>query len=105
MTAAKFRSLALGLSGAIEAAHMGHPDFRVNGRIFASLGHPNEEFGMVGLNPVQQAELLEQAPTVFAPCAGAWGRRGATQVHLPSARVGQIRGALDMAWQNAISKR
>jgi hypothetical protein len=105
MTANKFRSLALSRPGVIESAHMGHPDFRVEGQIFATLGYPDEEWGVVKFTPAQQREFLKKAPGVFTPVSGVWGRRGATQIHLKPAKVTQARSALDMAWHNATSKR
>ena len=105
MTAQKFRELALKIPGAIEAEHMGHPDFRVNGKIFASLGYPDDAHGMVGLTPEQQAEMLKKEPDVFKPCAGVWGKHGATNVHLGSAKVGVIRAALKAAAQNRAAER
>jgi hypothetical protein len=102
MTAEKFRSLALSMPGASESAHMGHPDFRAEGKIFATLGYPDEKHGMVKLAPEEQKKFLKKAPEVFSPCKGIWGQRGATAVHLPSARVGLIRMALDAARRNVI---
>jgi hypothetical protein len=104
MTADKFRSLALSIAGAVESAHMGHPDFRIAGKIFATLGYPNEECGMVKLTPAQQQEFLQCSPEVFTPCSGAWGRQGATQVSLKPARVALIREALDVARQNVTAQ-
>ena len=104
MTIEKFRTLALSIPGAVESAHMGHPDFRLEGRIFASLGYPDERHGMVNLAPLQQKKFVEMAPEVFSPCAGAWGRRGATAVHLASARVSLVRAALKEAHRNVINK-
>ena|SRR5437773_5738869 len=104
MTATKFRSLALSFPGAFESAHMGHPDFRVEGKIFATLGYPDEKSGMVKFTPAQQKTFLKKAPGVFDPCSGMWGRRGATSVHLPSASISLVRAALDAAWQNAQSR-
>jgi hypothetical protein len=100
VTANKFRSLALSFSDAVESAPMGHPDFRVKGKIFATLGYPDEEWGVVKLTPAQQREFLKQAPGVFAPCSGVWGRRGATQIRLKPASVSLIRDAL--AWQGTM---
>ena len=77
MTAEQFRALALALEGATEGVHFGKPDFRANGRVFASLG---EARGMVALPPPEQEMRLEAAPEVFSPCAGAWGRNGCTYV-------------------------
>jgi len=104
MTVEKFRSLALSIPGASESAHMGHPDFRLEGRVFATLGYPDERHGMVKLASQQQKKFMKMAPEVFRPCAGAWGRRGATAVRLASARVGLIRAALEEARRNAIRK-
>ncbi len=83
---------------------MGHPDFRLQSRVFVTLGYPDERHGMVKLAPPQQEKFVKMAPEVFSPCAGAWGRRGATAVRLSSARVGLIRAALDEARLNAIGK-
>jgi len=77
VTANQFRRLALGLEGVVEAEHMNHPDFRVGGKIFASL-QPGLKKGMVSLSPEEQARFTQDAPTVFEPVAGAWGRGGAT---------------------------
>jgi hypothetical protein len=82
MTADKFRSLALEISGAIESSHMNHPDFRIDGKVFASLGYPDDDHGMVKLTPEQQRIFLKKAPSVFEPCAGAWGKQGSTSVDL-----------------------
>jgi len=100
MTANKFRSLALEIPGALESSHMDHPDFRLAGKIFASLGYPDDGYGMVKLTPEQQQTFLKRAPDVFAPCAGAWGKRGATSVCLRVASVALLRAALDAASKN-----
>ena len=105
MTADKFRSLALEISGAIESSHMNHPDFRIEGRIFASLGYPDEGHGMVKLTPEEQRVFLKKAPEVFSPCAGAWGRQGSTSVYLPAAKVDLLRAALEAASKNVASKK
>jgi hypothetical protein len=99
-----FRRLALELPEAIESEHMGHPDFRVGGRIFATLG-PEGTWGMVTLTPVEQAEWMEVAPRTFDPVPGAWGRKGATRVHLGPARALQVRQALRAAWRLRAPKR
>jgi hypothetical protein len=104
MTIDRFRSLALALPGAVESAHMGHADFRVEGKIFASLGYPDDGFGMVKLTPEQQRSFMKQAPSVFDPCAGAWGRGGATSVDLAAARVDLVRAALQAAAENVASQ-
>lgn len=103
MTADEFRELALSLTGATEMAHMGHPDFRAGGRIFATLG-PDEIWGMVKLTPEQQAVYLRSAPEVFSPAKGAWGRGGATLVTLKTAREVTVREALEAAWRNVTAK-
>lgn len=104
MTADKFRRIALGFPGAFESAHMGHADFRVAGKIFATLGYPDEGWGMVKLTPEQQRSLIQEAAAVFAPCSGAWGRKGNTSVHLASVKADTLRAALDSAWRNTVTK-
>ena len=84
---------------------MNHPDFRIQGRIFASLGYPDDDHGMVKLTPEKQRSFLKKAPEVFAPCAGAWGRRGSTSVHLAAAKVDLLRAALEAASKNGASKK
>src|SRR5262245_57037665 len=100
MTAQEFRKLALSFAGAIESAHMNHPDFRLQGRIFATLGYPDEHWCMVKLTPEQQCEFMERAPGVFQPCNGMWGQRGATNVNLDAARKGILKEALKAAAEN-----
>lgn len=101
MTVAEFRSLALALPEASESSHGGHPDFRVNGRVFASLGVPDDDWGMVALTPEAQAQQLAQFPGTFRPAAGVWGKRGYTCVHLASAEVPTVRKALVAAHETA----
>jgi hypothetical protein len=101
LTAEEFRSLALALAGAIESSHMGHPDFRANGRIFATL-HTNDTFGMVKLLPEEQRALMRSHPRVFEPSPGAWGRSGCTNVRLAVAGEAAVRGALLLAWQHVV---
>jgi hypothetical protein len=101
MTAGGFRKLALQLSEASEGAHMGHPDFRVRGKIFATLGYPDAGFGMVKLTPEQQEAFVDVEPAVFAPVKGGWGRGGATQVRLRAAKTKSLGLALTLAWRNA----
>jgi len=103
MTADDFRRLALSMQGAIESAHMGHPDFRANGRIFASL-HSNDTRGMVKLTPEEQREFLRASRAMFEPSSGAWGRQGCTNVLLSSADAATVRGAMILAWQAVASK-
>ena len=107
MTPEAFRELALELPEAVEASHMGHPDFRVGGKIFASLGPDgvHAPWGMVKLTPEQQAPLLASEPDAFEPASGAWGRRGATLVRLKKARVATVRRALALAWRNTAPKK
>src|SRR5262245_17192402 len=103
MTADQFRRTALALPGVVEAAHMNQPDFRVKGKIFASLGVPDECWGMVKLTPEQQRSFIERAPSVFKPCSGAWGRRGCTNVYLPSMENNVLSAALNTAFENLAS--
>ena len=100
MTEAEFRAAALKAPGAVEAAHMDHPDFRVSGKIFASLGYPDDGMGMVKLTPEQQRSFMKEAPEMFAPCAGAWGKAGATNVHLASAKKRVLNKILRVASEN-----
>jgi len=104
MTADKFRSLALEISGASESSHMSHADFRIGGRIFATLGYPDNAHGMVKLTPEQQRTFQHKAPGVFEPCAGAWGKQGSTSVDLARANVALVRAALDAASKNISTK-
>ena len=104
MTADDFRSLALSLPEASEGAHMGHADFRVGGKVFATLG-PKEEWGMVKLTPDQQALFVRTEPDVFEPFNGAWGKRGCTKVDIDSASEPAVRQALILAWRNTAPKR
>jgi hypothetical protein len=104
MTPNQFRSVALGLPEASEGAHMDHPDFRVRGKIFASLG-PEGDWAMVKLTPDQQASLVRAEPRVYEPFAGAWGRRGSTKVRLAAAKRASVERALIAAWRNTAPKR
>jgi hypothetical protein len=104
MTAQEFRRLALGLPEVSEQSHMKHPDFRVQGKIFATLG-PGEKWGMVKLTPEQQEAVTRAHPAVFQAFDGAWGRRGATKVTFDAAVKSIVRPALVMAWRNTAPKR
>jgi hypothetical protein len=104
MTSAEFRTLALSFPEAVEFAHMNHPDFRVGGKIFATLG-PDESWGMVKLTPDQQTLFLRTAPALFEPASGAWGRRGATIVQLRAADELTVTQALTAAWRNTAPKK
>src|SRR5437667_3198561 len=94
-----FRRIALRMVDAIEGAHMGHPDFRVNGRIFATL-HPDHQWGMVKLTPDQQQKFVRENPSTFVPENGAWGRQGCTSVRLDSVDEDTLEEAMTLAWQN-----
>jgi len=104
MTTDEFRKMALEIPTAVERLHMNHPDFRVAGKIFASLGAPDESWGMVKLTPERQRAFIEKAPEVFKPCSGAWGRQGATNVYLAAAKASLVRAALDAAAKNVASR-
>jgi hypothetical protein len=105
MTAAEFRRLALSFPESLESAHMEHPDFRVGGKIFATLGYPSAGWAMVKLMPDQQRDFLRADAEVFVAVKGSWGRRGATNVRLKAARKAGVREALAAAWRNAAPKR
>ena len=98
MTPDAFRALALQLPGAIEDSHMGHPDFRVNGRIFATLG-PKPDHAMVKLPPDEQQDCVRRHRDAFEPISGAWGARGATRVFLSAAEEETVKRALTSAWR------
>jgi YjbR len=97
MTADDFRKLALSFPDAAEGRHMHHPDFRVRGKIFATLGYPDERWGTVMLSPEQQQEFVSDAPKVFVPAKGAWGRAGATTVNLRAVTKAVLLPALEAA--------
>ena len=104
MTAEEFRDLALELPEAIESSHMNHPDFRVGGKIFATLW-PDEDWGMVKLTREQQAMFVRSHSGMFQPVKGGWGQRGATRVILSAAKKNRVREALQLAWRNTAPKR
>jgi hypothetical protein len=101
MTPDDFRKLALSFPETEERAHMNHPDFRVAGKIFATLGYANTDRAMVKVTPLEQEMLVQAEPSVFTPETGAWGRQGCTRVCLKAAKVTTIRRALAAAWQLA----
>ena len=103
MTPSEFRKMALALPEVVEAAHMKHPDFRVGGKIFATLGAPGLEWGMVRLSLDDQELFLSIDPEGFQPAAGAWGRQGCTNVRLDAANKTAVRDALAAAWKHRIS--
>ncbi len=104
MTADDFREIALSMNGATEGSHMGHPDFRANGRIFATL-RPAEQKGMVKLAPEEQRQFMREYPKMFEPSSGAWGRQGCTDVKLAAANRATIRGAMVLAWEAVLAKK
>ena len=103
MTPARFRRIALGMPGAIEREHMEHPDFRANGRIFATL-YPDGDRGMVKLTPDQQQAFVRAHPHAFEPASGAWGRQGCTTVVLARVDEETLGEAVTLAWQNAVGQ-
>ena len=105
MTAADFRRIALSLDGAEEGSHMGAVDFRVGGRIFATLASVKEGFGNLMLTPEIQSEFVADAPDVFLAVAGGWGRMGATHIRLAKATREVLTGALRTAWQVRVEKK
>src|SRR6478672_6124380 len=98
MTANDFRKLALSLPETEERAHMNHPDFRVAGKIFATLGYPDKTRGMVKLSPEEQHYFSKDYPDVCTPVRGVWGRGGATSVHLEAAKEEILPKAIQAAW-------
>ena len=103
MTENEFRRLALKLPETSEVGHMGHPDFRVRGKIFATLGYPSSGWGMVKLTPDQQ-DVFIHLDAAFVPAKGAWGLRGGTTVSLKAAPKAMVREALLAAWRNTAPK-
>ena len=99
-----FRRVALAFPGAEERSHMGHPDFRVGGKIFATLGSPDDGWGMASLWPEQQELAIAAEPDAFKPAAGAWGRSGSTLVRLDAVSEEWLERALDWAWQKRAPK-
>jgi hypothetical protein len=104
MTADNFRKLALALPGAEEGAHMNHPDFRVGGRIFATLGYPRTGWAAVAVTPEDQAVLVALKPRAFIPVKGKWGEQGATNIVLRYASIPAVRDALEAAYEARVRK-
>ncbi len=104
MKASDFRRIALSLEGAEESSHMGAPDFRVGGRIFATLASQKQGYGNLMLTPEQQADFVGEAPEVFLPISGGWGRMGATHIRLAQASEDVLTGALQTAWKLRVEK-
>jgi hypothetical protein len=105
MKATDFRRIALSMPETIESAHMEHPDFRVGGKIFATLGYPDQSHGMVILPPEEQARVVRTYPTVFAPAKGAWGRSGSTSVRLDAIDGPALKRIMEIAWRKRAPKR
>lgn len=105
MTPEAFRKLALQLPEASEDEHMGHADFRVGGKIFATLGYPSADLATVLLTPEEQASFVTADPATFLPVKGGWGRRGSTHVQLKAAVQKRVREALLAAWKRKAPKR
>jgi hypothetical protein len=104
MDADDFRRIALSLEGAEESSHMGKPDFRVGGRIFATLASADQGYGNLMLTPEQQAAFVQELPEVFVPIAGGWGRMGMTHIRLAAAKEEVLAGALCSAWKLRLEK-
>ncbi len=105
MKAADFRRMALGMPEAVEGSHFGNPDFRVGGRIFATLALEHEGYGVLVLTPDEQAGMVEDEPEVFSPVPGGWGQQGATRVRLAKVTPDILKGALRTAWRRRAPKR
>jgi hypothetical protein len=104
MKIADFRRIALSLPGAEESSHMGQPDFRIGGRIFATLASAKQGYGNLMLTIEQQQAFVEEAPDVFLPIAGGWGRMGMTHIRLEAAQEDVLAGALHTAWKLRVEK-
>jgi hypothetical protein len=104
MTGRQFRRLALGLPEVTESAHFDHPDFRFRNKVFATLGYPDQRWGMLKLSREEQNELLRRSPEVFRPAAGAWGRSGSTVVILSGITTADFRPILRQAWENVAAR-
>jgi hypothetical protein len=104
VTPQTFRQIALSFADAEERDHQHHPDFRVKGKVFATLGYPDTEWGMVKLTPDEQYAYMKIEPEAFQPAAGAWGKGGSTLIKLAKVKKATLRDALESAW-SAMSKR
>lgn len=105
MTTTEFRKMALSFTEAVEASHMSHPDFRVGGKIFATLGYPDEEHGVLKLSPQEQQKMISEWPAAYSAAKGAWGRRGHTQVLLSAIDPDTLHSAMTLAWRNTAPRR
>jgi hypothetical protein len=104
LNAADFRRIALSFEGAEEGSHMGAADFRVGGRIFATLASQKQGYGNLMLTPELQAEFVGEAPDIFVPIHDGWGRMGMTHIHLAKADQDVLTGALQAAWKLRVEK-
>src|ERR1700724_237731 len=104
MKARDFRRIALSLEGTEEGSHMGAADFRVGGRIFATLASQDRGYGNLMLTPDQQADFVSELPELFLPIPGGWGKMGATHIRLAQATEDVLAGALRTAWRIRIEK-
>jgi len=104
MNAEDFRRIALSFEGAEEGSHMGVPDFRVRGRIFATLASQDQGYGNLMLTPEQQADFVRELPEIFLPIPGGWGRMGMTHIRLAQASEEVLDGALRTAWRLRVEK-
>ena len=105
MKPSEFRRIALGFPEVVEGAHMGHADFRLAGRIIATLGYPSEQFAVVMLSPQDQDLIVKDHPATFAPVKGSWGANGSTTVVLKTASKAAVTAALEAAWRKRAPKR
>lgn len=103
MTRADFRRIALSMPEALEGSHFGHADFRVGGKIFATLGLEQEGYGVLLLTPEQQAGMVEDEPEIFSPVPGGWGRQGSTRVRLAKVTPDMLEGAVRTAWHRRVA--
>ena len=104
MSSSLFRKTALALPEAVEGSHQGHADFRVGKRVFATLGYPDDNWGMVKLTPDQQQVVVAAEPDIFRPVPGGWGKHGSTNVRLAKADSATLKSALTLAWRNVAPK-
>jgi hypothetical protein len=104
LTVNDFRRIALSFEGAEESSHMGSPDFRAGGKIFATLASQSQGYGNLKLTPEQQATFVAELPDVFVPIAGGWGKMGMTHIRLANATEDVLTGALHTAWKLRLGK-
>ena len=104
MKPSDFRRIALSLEGAEEGSHMGAADFRVGGRIFATLASEDKGYGNLMLTPDLQSQFVQELPEVFLPIPGGWGRMGSTHIRLAKANEEVLTGALHTAWKLRVEK-